>query len=188
MFCPKCGQSNVNGAKFCVGCGAGLPQGMAQPQPAGPSYQQPQYGPQMPPAPAIKKKKVPLFVKILMGVFIFIILVVFLAMSMTAGLVRAVEDHLSLLKKGDLQGAYMLTSKEFRNTLSLEQYRAFVSQYPFLMRNKSHSFNEREFKDNVGKVRGKLISEDGAVVPVVFNLVKEGGQWRIIGIGINPRD
>lgn len=197
MFCPKCGQNNADASKFCRGCGQALPQVGPQPQ-AAPVYQQPpqyapqqppQYAPQMPPPPApARKKKMPLFVKILLGVVIFIVLVVFLAMSMTAGLVRAVDEHLSLLKKGDFQAAYLLTSKEFRNTLTLDEYKNFVSQYPFLMRNKSYSFSEREFNNNVGKVKGKLIAEDGAVVPVVFHLVKEDGQWRIIGIGINPKD
>jgi hypothetical protein len=201
MFCPKCGQNNNDGSKFCRGCGQPLPQGAPQAQPA-PQYQQPQYqqppqyapqqppqyAPQMPPPGPARKKKMPLLVKILLGIVIFIVLIVILALAMTSGLVKPVEQQLSLFKQGNIQGAYMLTSKEFQNTLTLQEFTNFVQQYPFLMRNKSYSFTEREFNNNIGKVKGKLIAEDGAVVPIVYHLVKEAGEWKIIGFEINPKD
>ena len=31
MFCPKCGTKNVDGAKFCTGCGAPLGPAPAAP-------------------------------------------------------------------------------------------------------------------------------------------------------------
>ena len=196
MFCSKCGVKNPDEAKFCAGCGSQM-GALAQPtQPIAPSpqaqpvYQQPPIQPQMNVAPALKpKKKMPLILKILIVIVLIVVAVVALAMFATQGLVTAVENHLSLLKKGDIAAAYsQTTSKEFQNTLSQQEFQAFVQQYPFLLRNKSHSFTDREFNNNIGKVKGQLIAEDGAVVPIVFALVKENGQWKIISFEINPKE
>ena len=47
MFCPNCGKTSMEGAKFCENCGTALPTGSAPSQPsaqAPPQYQaQPQY-------------------------------------------------------------------------------------------------------------------------------------------------
>ena len=196
MFCSKCGVKNSDEAKFCAGCGSQMGV-LAQPtQPiapapqAQPAYQQPPIQPQMNVAPALKpKKKMPLILKILIVIVLIVVAVVALAMFATQGLVTAVENHLALLKKGDIAAAYtQTTSKEFQNTLSQQEFQAFVQQYPFLLRNKSYSFTNREFNNNIGKVKGQLIAEDGAVVPIVFALVKENGQWKIISFEINPKD
>ena len=196
MFCSKCGVKNPDEAKFCAGCGSQMGV-LAQPtQPiapapqAQPAYQQSPIQPQMNVAPALKpKKKMPLILKILIVIVLIVVAVVALAMFATQGLVTAVENHLALLKKGDIAAAYtQTTSKEFQNTLSQQEFQAFVQQYPFLLRNKSYSFTNREFNNNIGKVKGQLIAEDGAVVPIVFALVKENGQWKIISFEINPKE
>jgi hypothetical protein len=199
MFCSKCGVKNPDEAKFCAGCGAVIGASVSPPQPPvpplqppvppppiQPTYQQPPIQPQM---PAVKpKKKRHLLLKILIVIIIFIIAVVGLAMFATQGLVTVVENHLSLLKKGDFAAAYQqTTSKEFQNTLSQQEFQAFVQQYPFLLHNKSHSLTDREFNNNVGKVKGQLIADDGSVVPILYILVKENGQWRIISFEINPK-
>lgn len=44
MFCENCGAQNVDGAKFCAGCGAPL----ASAQPVQPQVEQPQYQPPQP--------------------------------------------------------------------------------------------------------------------------------------------
>ena len=128
-----------------------------------------------------KKKKWP---KILGGVLAFIILAVGLAFYFTAGMVGAVEKQLDLLRQGDIKAAYSLTCKDFQKATSLEQFTAFVKQYPSLSQNQGHTFSTRVIENNVGTVKGTLTAKDGAVTPVEFQLVKEQGEWRILFIEV----
>ena len=130
-----------------------------------------------------KKKKWP---KILGGVVVFIILAVGLAFYFTAGIVEAVEKQLALLRQGDIKGAYSLTCKDFQKATSLEQFTAFVKQYPSLSQNQGHTFTTRSIENNIGTVKGTLTAQDGAVTPVEFQLVKEQGEWRILFIEVRP--
>ena len=126
-----------------------------------------------------KKKKWP---KILGGVLAFILLAVGLGFYFTAGMVGVVDQQLELLRQGDIKGAYGLTSKDFQKATSLEQFTAFVKQYPSLSQNQGHTFTTRTIENNIGKVKGTLTAKDGAVTPVEFQLVKEQGAWRILFI------
>jgi hypothetical protein len=130
-----------------------------------------------------KKKKWP---KILGCVVAFIILAVGLAFYFTAGMVGVVEKQLELLRQGDIKGAYALTSKDFQKATSLEQFTAFVKQYPSLSQNQGHTFTTRSIENNIGTVKGTLTAKDGAVTPVKFQLVKEQGEWRILFIEVRP--
>ena len=126
-----------------------------------------------------KKKKWP---KILGGVVAFILLAVGLGFYFTAGVVGVVDQQLEFLRQGDIKGAYGLTSKDFQKATSLEQFTAFVKQYPSLSQNQGHTFTTRTIENNIGKVKGTLTAKDGAVTPVEFQLVKEQGAWRILFI------
>jgi hypothetical protein len=126
-----------------------------------------------------KKKKWP---KIMGGVIAFILLAVGLGFYFTAGMVGVVDQQLEFLRQGDIKGAYGLTSKDFQKATSLEQFTAFVKQYPSLSQNQGHTFTTRTIENNIGKVKGTLTAKDGAVTPVEFQLVKEQGAWRILFI------
>jgi len=128
-----------------------------------------------------KKKKWP---KILGGVVAFIILAVGLAFYFTAGIVGVVAKQLEFLRQGDIKGAYILTSKDFQQATSLEQFTVFVKQYPSLSQNQGHTFTTRSIENNIGMVKGTLAAKGGAVTPVEFQLVKEQGEWRILLIEV----
>jgi Clostripain family/Domain of unknown function (DUF4864) len=128
-----------------------------------------------------KKKKWP---KILGGMVAFIILAVGLGFYFTAGMAGVVEKQLDLLRQGDIKGAYSLTSKDFHKATSLEQFTAFVKQYPSLSQNQGHTFSTRSIENNIGTVKGTLTAKDGAVTPVEFQLVKEQEEWRILFIEV----
>ena len=95
-----------------------------------------------------KKKKFPMWAKVVIGIFVFIVLVIVVAFSATSGLVKVVEEQLAFLKAGNINGAYALTSGEFKNATSLEIFTAFVEQYPSLSKNKSHAFTEKSIENN----------------------------------------
>ncbi len=132
---------------------------------------------QTPASESKKKKKWP---KIVGGILAVIIMAIGLAFYFTAGMVGVVDKQLELLQRGDLKGAYGLTSKDFQKTTSLEQFIAFVKQYPSLSQNQGHTFTTRTIENNIGTVKGTLTAKDGAVTPVEFQLVKEQGEWRIL--------
>jgi hypothetical protein len=136
------------------------------------------------PAPVSKKKKK--WPKILGGVLAVIIVAVGLAFYFTAGMVGVVEKQLKFLQRGDLKGAYGLTSRDFHKTTSLEQFAAFVKQHPSLSQNQGHTFSTRSIENNIGTVKGSLTAKDGAVTPVEFRLVKEQGDWRILFMDVRP--
>jgi hypothetical protein len=41
------------------------------------------------------------------------------------------------------------------------------------------SWSSRSFENNVGSVEGTLTLDDGGVVPVTMELVKEGEEWKV---------
>ena len=135
---------------------------------------------------APKKKRFPKWAKVVIGIFVFIIVVIVVAFVATAGPVKTAEKQLVLLKAGDINGAYELTSGEFKNATSLEAFTAFVKQYPSLTKNKSHTFTERTVENNQGTIKGSLTAEDGTVTPITYMFVKEQGKWLILSIDLNP--
>jgi hypothetical protein len=131
------------------------------------------------------KKKGGLWWKILLGIVIFIVLVIILAMWATSDLVTVAEKQLTYLKSGDYIAAYGLTSKDFQANTTLDQFKAFVAQYPGLSKNISHDFSERAIENDLGTLSGTVTSVEGGVTPIAYQFVKENGEWRILGIKLN---
>ena len=137
------------------------------------------------PAP---KKRFPRWAKILIGVVVFIVIVIIVAFSATSGVVKVVDKQLSLLKQGDVEGAYALTSGEFKNATPLEDFKKFVEQYPTMSKNKSYTFTERSIENNIGTAKGSLTAEDGTVTPITYTLVKEEGEWKILNLKLGTEE
>jgi len=189
MFCSNCGGQIKEGDKFCGNCGA---QSGVSARPAPAAAQQIRPEPvqaQAPRAPVEKKKgKIPLWLKIVIGIVIFVILMVWLGMAATGGVVKAVDKHLAFLRQGDLRAAYeQTTAYDFRGVTSLEQFTGIIRRFPGLSNNKSISIVERSVNANgTGVVRAKLVAGDGSVTPIIYTLVKEKGEWKILSFGVNP--
>lgn len=141
---------------------------------------------QTPKETAPKKKKLSKWVKIIIGIVVFIIVIIVVAFVATAGPVKTVEKQLTLLKAGDISGAYNLASGDFKNATSLDVFTAFVKNYPSLSKNKSHTFTERTIENNTATIKGSLTAEDGTVTPITYMLVKESGEWKILNMDLNP--
>lgn len=131
------------------------------------------------------KKKGGLWWKILLGIVVFIVLVIILAMWATSDLVTVAEKQLTYLKSGDYIAAYGLTSKDFQANTTLDQFKAFIAQYPGLSKNTSHDFSERSIENDLGTLSGTVTSVEGGVTPIAYQFVKENGEWRILGITLN---
>jgi hypothetical protein len=103
-----------------------------------------------------------------------------LANSLTGDLVKATEDYLALLKRGQTREAYEMAASGLRKETSLTQFNKVVSQFPILSRHTSFKINTRNFENNMGAVTGELSDASGNRAEIEFVLVKEQGVWRVL--------
>lgn len=123
---------------------------------------------------------------IIAWLLVFFITIVTLVNYLTSGVVGVVRDQLSSLRAGNIQEAYSYTSKDFQKSTSMNEFKKFLNRYPSLKTNKSSFFNVRKVENSTGFVQGTLTSKDDAKTPIEYQLIKEDGQWKILGITVKP--
>lgn len=106
----------------------------------------------------------------------------------TSGLIRPIQNQLNALGHGDMKLAYAYTSREFQRTVSFEDFKKIINQYSSLKNNASFSWSKREFQNNKGFVKGILRSKNNIVLPIEYHLIKEDGEWKILGFVLNPQN
>lgn len=200
-FCSQCGTKISAGDRFCPECGhpqENPHEGGSPPPPALPSATSapPLAVPAkpVPPAAALpgppKKKLSGCAIAGIVGGSVLalfaaiIVVIVIVVLSASSGAVEATRDHLTHLKNGDLEGAYAGTSGGFQSVTSLEQYRSFVSANPALADVVSSSFDERSVENGVANIGGTITDSSGTERPFRAQLVKENGEWKILGIDL----
>ena len=95
------------------------------------------------------------------------------------------RDQLAAIKAGDIDRAYnKYTSGEYKQHISLETFRAAIQSAPAFSKNKESHFNSFSISNDTGRMSGTLVAEDGTVLPVEYEFVKENGKWKIFNI--NP--
>ena len=176
MYCKSCGTRLEDNVHFCPQCGQAIQESEATDG----------SNPVAAPANIPVKPKMALWKKILIAVATIIVLAVGLAFFATSGLVDPVERHITALRQGNVQAAYDETSQAFRESTSLEQFSGFVKANPILTKVTDHSFPERKVENGIGTLSGTLTTANGGVQPIVFRLVKENDEWKILGINLNP--
>lgn len=132
-------------------------------------------------------KKAMLVIGVLLAGFILYVATLFtIVMFATSGIVGTVKLQLDALRSGDIEKAYSYTSKDFQKATPYSVFKSFVDKYPSLKNNESSFFNEREIKNNIGTVKGTLTAKDGAKTPIEYQLIKEDGTWKILGMNLLP--
>lgn len=132
-------------------------------------------------------KKVLIGCLIALALFILgIIGIIAIAMFATSGINDVANDQLKALRGGDVAKAYSYTSKDFQAATSLDQFKAFVDEYPSLKNNESSSFASRSIENDQGTLEGSLKSKDGGVTPVTYKFVKENDEWKVLSIELKP--
>lgn len=195
-FCPSCGSALAQDARFCTGCGAQIaapiaanaapPAVSAVPAtPAAPWASQP--SPQAAPwATAPVRRQSHWMRNVAIVVVLLIVGVIGLALVATSGPAEAVDRHLSLLAKGDLQTAYSETSDGFKGQVTFAQFTQLVATYPILKQNTA-SWTSRSINGNEAVIEGTLTAPDQSKAKAEYNLTNAGdGTWRIMGIGVTP--
>ena len=173
MYCKSCGEKLVGNAKFCPKCGHAVVEGAGQAMPLQSNN--------------LEKPKMKLWKKITLGVVTLIVVAVGSAFFFTSGLIDPVDRQLAALRTGNIEAAYGETSKAFRESTSIDDFRRFLENYPILTKIEDHSFTGRKVENGLGFLSGKLMTKEGGVQPVEYRLVKENDAWKILGIDLNAK-
>ena len=162
MFCRHCGGKMAeNGHAFCPHCGK-----------------------QNAPDEA-KRSRIPRWLKWLSAIFLCVVGFLTFSALFTSDLSDPIIQELQALKGNRMTEAYYnYTSKGFRKSVSLDTFRQFVQEYPFLTKQKSVTFIERNVTGNHGELRALLLSDSGEQTVIDFRLIKEEEAWKIAGIAL----
>jgi len=112
---------------------------------------------------------------------------IWLYLNKDAGLVRPVENQLAYLKKNDLNSAYQMTSNNFKNKTSYDQFSKTIKSYPILTGYKNYSVVEKLSKSTRGCVQISLVSNTNQKSTLFFGLDKQDKTWLVSVILINPK-
>jgi hypothetical protein len=103
----------------------------------------------------------------------------------TSGLADSADDFFVLVSQGELETAYESTHSEFRVYTNYPNFESFMLGSGLVDYTDS-TWNSRSFEDNLGTVSGTVVIDDGTIIPLRIDLIKESGEWQIYGIEINP--
>lgn len=94
-----------------------------------------------------------------------------------------IENQLAAIHANDLFKAYAnFTAAKFQETTTFDEFKYFVESFPVFSNNKNALFGNVDYKKGVASIQGTLTSTTGESLRVEFNFVKEGPQWKIIGV------
>jgi len=170
MYCHNCGTKLSKGSRFCSSCGHSIAETSRGAQ----TFQH--------------EHKSPIWFRILTAVFIIAILGSVWYWYNSEELEDVVENQLKSIRNNKITEAYYkYTAKSFQETTSLENFREFINSYPVLKDNRSFILNEKDIENSIGSLTGKLISNDEEAMNVAYQLMKEGGRWKIVSIRLKER-
>lgn len=117
--------------------------------------------------------------KIILGILTVIVIAIGLAIYFTQGIADTARAQLTAIKAGDLTNAYNLTSKAFQQQTSMRDFEKYINTHSVLKNFKDISFSERSIENNMGYLKGIIESDDGSMMTIEYQLVREDKQWRI---------
>ncbi|MCB1111659.1 MAG: DUF4864 domain-containing protein [Chlamydiales bacterium] len=134
------------------------------------------------------KKGFPIWLLVLITLLLLGGVGVYYAMTGVGVLVKPVEEQLKALENDQVTKAYFnYTSKEFQEATSLTEFKEFLKRHPSLTEYQSYSFRSRSIENNIGQLKGYLISKSGGTTPIEYLLVKEDDEWKIQRIEVGPQ-
>jgi len=94
--------------------------------------------------------------------------------------VGPIKDHLAAVNDGDYEKAYSYCSNKFKKETSYDEFVQIVEGNPQIFKSKKSSFGQIDIKNGIATVNGSITGKDGTVTPMVYQLVKEEGKWKIL--------
>lgn len=118
--------------------------------------------------------------------------VVGIGLYATQGIVTPVRSQIAEIKAGNIDAAYARLTSNLQSRVSKEAFEAFVNSQPGLKENADTTFAQRSIGDKAGKSTGTLIgvltSTSKTSTPVRYELLKEGGVWKISVMNVGGQD
>ena len=114
-------------------------------------------------------------------IVVILAVIVGVALFATSDLPKAADALFSLVAQGRVDEAYQSTAAEFRAATSAEDFASFLESTA-LAGYQSASWTSRSVKNNTGELEGTITTKDGGQIPVTIDLVKEGGDWKILAL------
>ena len=102
----------------------------------------------------------------------------------TAGPEETIQGFLGAAAAGDFASAHGYFSAALQAKQPYDQFAAVAGQNQHLFAATDTSFNSRSIDLSGAKLAGSITLQDGSELPVSFELVQEGGQWRLIAYQI----
>ena len=94
--------------------------------------------------------------------------------------VGPIKDQLQALNQGNYEKAYGYGSQAFKEATSLSDFKKIVQLNPQIFKSQKSSFTKINIEGGVATVTGTITGEDGTVTPMLYQLVKEEGKWKIL--------
>jgi len=105
--------------------------------------------------------------------------VVGLGLYATQGVVKPVRSQIAEIKAGNIDAAYARLTGDLQSKVPKAAFEAFVNSHPGLKENADSTFTQRSIDNNTGRLIGVLTSTSKTTTPVRYQLLKEGGVWKI---------
>ncbi len=67
-----------------------------------------------------------------------------------------------------------------------EAFEMFLDRFLILTKVSGVSFNSVRISGDYGTTRGTIRTRDGSRMPIMLQYVKEGDEWKVINIKLNP--
>ncbi len=107
---------------------------------------------------------------------------------MTKSAVDSVKAPLEAFRSGSAEQAYGAMSESYRAGVTLEEFSALLDQHPALKDNAEANFwppnGSVKVVNDTASLTGTLVSHSGVKEQVSFELVKEGGEWKISALSV----
>ncbi len=98
-------------------------------------------------------------------------------------LTQTAKNQLTALKRGNYsRGYYLYTSDNYQEQNTLEQFRNWVKARPILTDNDSVDFFGENIRGDHATLSGELKTNEGSLVPIIYRMSKEYGEWKIDSI------
>lgn len=102
-------------------------------------------------------------------------------------ILEVIENQLSAVQAKDYKKAYLdYTAEAMRERTTLDRFIYYVKYYSVLNHNKNALFGNPEYRKNIAILRGTLTGTDGSSYKAEYHLIKEGTQWKVLGLQLIP--
>lgn len=134
-----------------------------------------------------KKKKMALWLKVLIGVItgiiLFVVVIIILVFSATSGAVKVSDEFMNDMLANQGSSAYQMFSSEAKQTVTESDFNAIVSRMSSVL-DETATQTSREINTNTGsdptaKVEYEVKGSDGTYT-ITINLVQENDEWKIL--------